>query len=251
LNFNQLVEHSQKQTSSKMSQHSKQQQIKRTKDCVIVKPIIYGNVAQHLGKKADETKTHKWTCYVRGLNANEDLSYIKKVVFELHESFTNPIREVLEGPWELSEEGWGEFEIKIRIHFQDTQEKPIVLSHLLCLYAKSTDPTFVANLKKAVVDERYEELIFVNPRPAFYNLLVSTFQQLTPDTDTTNEQPKRQKKNSYALSLQTLVENNAPRLDEKRDYDLLVRTYKALELKINDLNEQIGKKLEATSKLPL
>ena len=36
--------------------------------------------------------THKWICYLRGVN-NEDLSYLfKKVVFYLHSSFQNPVR---------------------------------------------------------------------------------------------------------------------------------------------------------------
>jgi hypothetical protein len=44
-----------------------------------------------MGKKG-ESYTHKWICYVRGVN-NEDLSYlIEKVVFNLHSSFTNPVR---------------------------------------------------------------------------------------------------------------------------------------------------------------
>lgn len=57
----------------------------------IVFPYIYGSLAFSMGKKG-ESYTHKWICYVRGVN-NEDLSYlIEKVVFTLHSSFTNPIR---------------------------------------------------------------------------------------------------------------------------------------------------------------
>ena len=58
----------------------------------ITKPIIYGSMSFWLGKKAEEKASHKWVCYVRGVN-NEDLSYfIKKVVFTLHPSFKIPIR---------------------------------------------------------------------------------------------------------------------------------------------------------------
>ena len=54
-------------------------------------PYIYGSLAFSMGKKGD-SYTHKWICYVRGVN-NEDLSYlIEKVVFTLHSSFTNPVR---------------------------------------------------------------------------------------------------------------------------------------------------------------
>ena len=57
----------------------------------VVFPYIYGSLAFSMGKKGD-SYTHKWICYVRGVN-NEDLSYlIEKVVFTLHSSFTNPVR---------------------------------------------------------------------------------------------------------------------------------------------------------------
>jgi hypothetical protein len=57
----------------------------------LVFPYIYGSLAFSLGKKGD-SYTHKWICYLRGVN-NEDLSYlIKKVVFVLHSSFQNPTR---------------------------------------------------------------------------------------------------------------------------------------------------------------
>ena len=48
-------------------------------------------MAFSMGKKS-ESYTHKWICYVRGLQ-NEDLSYlIEKVEFVLHSSFENPVR---------------------------------------------------------------------------------------------------------------------------------------------------------------
>lgn len=54
-------------------------------------PIIYGNSAVVL-KKPDTDHTHKWTVFVRGFN-NEDIStYVRKVVFKLHESFLQPNR---------------------------------------------------------------------------------------------------------------------------------------------------------------
>jgi len=73
--------------------------------------IVYGNISFWLGKKADTTASHKWICYVRGLD-NQDLgAIISKVVFVLHPSFTNNVREVNQHPFEIHEVGWGEFEI--------------------------------------------------------------------------------------------------------------------------------------------
>ena len=54
---------------------------------------------------------------MRGVT-NEDLSImIERVVFQLHPSFSNPLRVVESPPFELSECGWGEFEIAISIIF--------------------------------------------------------------------------------------------------------------------------------------
>ena len=74
------------------------------------------------------TQSHKWTIYVRGAT-NEDLSVVvKRVVFQLHSSFNNPTRVVETPPFELSESGWGEFEIVITLHFHnDVCDKPLNL----------------------------------------------------------------------------------------------------------------------------
>ena len=76
-------------------------------------PIVYGTISFYLGKKANDQNSHKWVCYVRGVN-NEDLSFvIDKVIFTLHPSFPNPIRIASNYPFEMVETGWGEFEISI------------------------------------------------------------------------------------------------------------------------------------------
>lgn len=57
----------------------------------ITKSIVYGSIATPI-KKPESDHTHKWTVYVKGA-FNDDISaYVKKVVFRLHESFTNPTR---------------------------------------------------------------------------------------------------------------------------------------------------------------
>jgi YEATS domain-containing protein 4 len=40
-----------------------------------------------------QSNPNRWSCYVRGLDNNEDISYyIKKVVFQLHPSFPEPVK---------------------------------------------------------------------------------------------------------------------------------------------------------------
>lgn len=78
----------------------------RVKGATLIKPIVYGNVAKHFGKKREEDgHTHNWTVYVKPYK-NEDMSaYIKKVHFKLHESYANQNRILTKPPFEISETG--------------------------------------------------------------------------------------------------------------------------------------------------
>ena len=97
---------------------------------VIVKPIVFGNIARYFGKKREEDgHTHQWTVYVKPY-ANEDMSaYVKKIHFKLHESYANPNRIITKPPYELTETGWGEFEIVIKIYFHDPNERPVSIKY--------------------------------------------------------------------------------------------------------------------------
>ena len=65
---------------------------------------------------------------------NKDLSHVvDKVVFKLHDSFEKPVRVVEAPPFELTETGWGEFEIGITVRLprplcEPTQSLPVPLS---------------------------------------------------------------------------------------------------------------------------
>ncbi|XP_020700760.1 transcription initiation factor TFIID subunit 14b-like isoform X3 [Dendrobium catenatum] len=144
-----------------------QGQSKRLKDVEISFPIVYGTISFWLGKKASEYNSHKWTVYVRGAT-NEDLSVIvKRVVFQLHPSFNNPTRIVESPPFELSESGWGEFEIAINIFFHnDVCDKQLDLYHQLKLYPEEDNGP--QSTKKPVVIETYDEIVFFEPSEAFF-----------------------------------------------------------------------------------
>ncbi|XWS62700.1 hypothetical protein CRYUN_Cryun06bG0033600 [Craigia yunnanensis] len=139
---------------------------KKLKDVEISVPIVYGNAAFWLGKKASEYQSHKWTVYVRGAT-NEDLSVVvKRAVFQLHSSFNNPTRVVESAPFEISESGWGEFEIVITLYFHsDVCEKPLNLFHHLKLYPE--DESGPMSTKKPVVVEFYDEIVFTEPSESF------------------------------------------------------------------------------------
>ncbi|KAF5738129.1 transcription initiation factor TFIID subunit 14b [Tripterygium wilfordii] len=139
---------------------------RRLKDAEVSVPIVYGTIAFYLGRKASESQSHKWTVYVRGAT-NEDLSVvIKRVVFQLHPSFNNFTRVVDSPPFELTECGWGEFEIAISLCFHaDVCDKQLDLYHHLKLYPE--DESGPQTTKKPVVVESYNEIVFPEPSENF------------------------------------------------------------------------------------
>eukprot|EP00668_Euglena_longa_P031284 GGOE01040459.1.p1 GENE.GGOE01040459.1~~GGOE01040459.1.p1 ORF type:complete len:264 (-),score=97.81 GGOE01040459.1:248-1006(-) len=156
---------------------------------VVAKKIVYGSVAVwRSNRRQEDQRTHKWTVYVRGPQ-NEDLSYfIRRVQFDLHPSFEESTKLVDNPPFEVTETGWGEFEIKIKIFFHEvSEERPLELTHYLKLHSTpfpqststahggSMRPSLLAqNVQKRVpvVAEKYDEVLFVEPVEAFYELLM-------------------------------------------------------------------------------
>ena len=130
----------------------------------VTKPVIVGSVAYWLGKRADESKSHEWTIHVRTLDADEDPGlWIKKVVFHLHPTLVPPTRVVETPPFEVTDQGWGEFEVQIEIYFHDASDKPLPLTHLLKLYPDGDQAPSAA---RPVVSERYDECVFNAPSAA-------------------------------------------------------------------------------------
>ncbi|CAL8143787.1 unnamed protein product [Orchesella dallaii] len=148
----------------------------RLKGVRVVKPIIVGNVAKYFGKREEDGHTHQWTVFLRPY-LNEDYSaFIKKVHFKLHDSYPNPNRIVTKPPFEITETGWGEFEIVIKIYFVDTVERPVTIYHLLRLFETSKDPTAPPIVKKHISSEVYDEIVFMEPT----KLLMDVLQSIKP-----------------------------------------------------------------------
>ena len=58
-----------------------------------------------------------------------------------HSDFNNPTRVVDTAPFHVSELGWGEFEVAIKIFFHEGPEQPIELRHTLALFPKTGEPS--------------------------------------------------------------------------------------------------------------
>ncbi|XP_053294595.1 YEATS domain-containing protein 2 [Pleuronectes platessa] len=102
------------------------------------KTIVVGNVSKYIppDKREDnDQSTHKWMVYVRGSRREPSIDhFVKKVWFFLHPSYKpNDLVEVSEPPFHLTRRGWGEFPVRIQIHFNDPRNKRIDIIHQLKL----------------------------------------------------------------------------------------------------------------------
>ncbi|PVG03667.1 yeats-domain-containing protein [Serendipita vermifera] len=171
----------------------------RQRGIQIFRPIIYGNSAKMLTPeektaiRCPPDHTHQWTVALRSaasqptngqeeggvVGGKDDLShFIKRVTFKLHESFANPSRVVDKPPFEVTETGWGEFEIQIRVAFStESGEKPITLFHVLKLHAwpivkaHTEDPHLP--LPPPIQCWQYDEIVFNDPYENFLNILTN------------------------------------------------------------------------------
>ncbi|KAM9322687.1 YEATS domain-containing protein 2 isoform 2-T2 [Pholidichthys leucotaenia] len=102
------------------------------------KTVVVGNVSKYIPpdkREENDQSTHKWMVYVRGSRREPSIDhFVKKVWFFLHPSYKpNDLVEVSEPPFHLTRRGWGEFPVRIQIHFKDLRNKRIDIIHNLKL----------------------------------------------------------------------------------------------------------------------
>ncbi|GAM82744.1 hypothetical protein ANO11243_007300 [Dothideomycetidae sp. 11243] len=96
---------------------------KRVKNTRISRPFIIGSEAWNLDAATTSAgvpdgHTKGWKVYVRPLPGGADLTtWLKKVQFKLHHTYNDASRTVEAPPFEVSETGYGEFEIELRLYF--------------------------------------------------------------------------------------------------------------------------------------
>uniref|UniRef100_A0A3B0NEK0 YEATS family, putative n=2 Tax=Theileria annulata TaxID=5874 RepID=A0A3B0NEK0_THEAN len=151
----------------------------RLKGIKIGKRIVVGTYAFPLNpseKKRYGSMTHRWVCILRSLDDENMAHYVKRVQFDLDPSFLNPKRVFTSIPYEVTEVGWGEFYIGVKIFFVDESLEPVTLQHLLRL--NSGDGS---NVITTAVNETFDEIIFNEPHEWFYDTLIrSSCDKLPP-----------------------------------------------------------------------
>ncbi|EOD09192.1 hypothetical protein EMIHUDRAFT_105587 [Emiliania huxleyi CCMP1516] len=117
------------------------------------RPIVVGSCAYWRGKEAEESKSHEWTVYVRAASPDEDPGlFIKRVVFQLHPTITPSTRTVEAPPFEVTEQGWGEFEV-----YYHGGERAVDFSHLLKLYPEAEELR-AASRRRIEMEEEIRQL---------------------------------------------------------------------------------------------
>ncbi|KAM0685666.1 YEATS domain-containing protein 4 [Conglomerata obtusa] len=129
----------------------------RIENCNLTRTLLIGSHSRRIASFEDSA-THAWTCYVRS-PFNTPMDYIQNITFKLHDTFKDPVI-IKEYPFEIQNQGWGEFTINIKITFVDPNERPINTTHYLVLHEG-----------EEVVSERYEEIVFRNVGKVLYKLL--------------------------------------------------------------------------------
>ncbi|CAK9782393.1 hypothetical protein CC85DRAFT_279817 [Cutaneotrichosporon oleaginosum] len=138
----------------------------RVRGIQVHRPIIYGSQARLLTDEeralAPPGHTHRWTVFLTSAatpvptktgqsstdvapvemdkdylpGGADDMTYmIKRVVFRLHETYPNPNRMCEKPPYKVTETGWGEFTVNIKVTFvPEASEKALSLQHPIKLH---------------------------------------------------------------------------------------------------------------------
>ena len=155
--------------------------------------MVLGHSAQWRKKPTVEGYTHDWTILVRGEDGQSISHFVEKVVFFLHESFAKPKRGknslkfsrkcvcvceittvltdfsvfpavVKEPPYQVSESGYGSFNLPVEVYFRNKDEPKKVRFEYDLLLPNLNDPP--------INQIRSECLTFQNPSEEFRQKLL-------------------------------------------------------------------------------
>ncbi|KAF2634510.1 yeats-domain-containing protein [Massarina eburnea CBS 473.64] len=153
----------------------------------ISRNIIIGSEAWNLPpighpdrpKGVPEDHTKRWTVYVRQPDGDPALtSWLNKVQFKIFNTYENPLRTCENPPFEVTETGWGGFNIDIRLHFQPfSGEKAQYRQHFLQLEKYGSEDLQAHQEKSGCVRSEFMEVVqFNEPTEALYEALTSESQ---------------------------------------------------------------------------
>ena len=212
--------------------------------------IVYGSIAIPLplddSKKPPNTAkdhTHQWTVYVRGVDGADITYMIKKVQFKLHETYSQSLRTIeAPNPFEVTETGWGEFEVTIKLFFTpESNEKPQSCYHQLKLHPYGDDAEGVRERREPVISQQYEEIVFNEPSEAFYDILTSgpPQQHARGKGASKISKPKKGSERTAEIPQTETPDNPYSLRTELKELDRLKEAQKQVEVLLSETNAKL------------
>ncbi|KAK3117969.1 NuA4 histone H4 acetyltransferase complex and the SWR1 complex subunit [Teratosphaeriaceae sp. CCFEE 6253] len=153
---------------------------KRVRNTQLRRHFLIGNEAHVLPHPSftdppPDGHTKGWKVYVRPLPNGPDMTtWLKKVQFKLHHTYTDASRTIeAPGPFEVSETGYGEFGVEIRLYFApESGEKAVYREHYLVLAPYGSEEQKARQQREnVVVAERLETIEFNEPTQEFFKAM--------------------------------------------------------------------------------
>ncbi|XP_058791581.1 uncharacterized protein LOC131664471 [Phymastichus coffea] len=141
--------------------------------------IVVGNYSKWIPphNREQNDATHKWTLYVIDSQKSDLGNFVSKVRFFLHPSYQpNDVIELTSSPFHLSRLGWGEFPVRVQLHFKNNRNKPVDIIHNLTL------------------DRTYTGILTIGSETVVDIWLITT-DRFVPFVDDTNNENKNNKLN--------------------------------------------------------
>ncbi|TIA87191.1 hypothetical protein E3P99_03334 [Wallemia hederae] len=213
---------------------------KRVRGIQIARPIVIGNTARAITAQEreddpniPETHTHRWTISVRsaspqlpdsafdeGCEGVDDGSlsvWLRRVQIRLHDTYKDNNRTIDRAPFVVSETGWGEFEVVLRLHFAaEAGERPLVLHHMLKLHPWNVTRSIGRDdgLPPTVHSWQYDEIAFTDPHESFYTLLTNNPPPPLPDSGPYSKQEMQAETNKLNKTKRVTVQETSRLRDE-------------------------------------
>ncbi|KAF2492566.1 yeats-domain-containing protein [Lophium mytilinum] len=157
---------------------------KRVKERRVSRNIIIGSEATDLPPVGDpkrdpsipEQHTKRWSIYIRHPEGQPDMrTWLNKVTFKIHPDYSPSLRAYENPPYEITETGWGGFQVDIRLFFQPvSNEKPQYRNHFLQLEPYGDEAAKEKQKREGFVRSELLEVVeFNEPLEAFYQVLTS------------------------------------------------------------------------------
>lgn len=145
------------------------------------------------------------TDYHRHVGGKDDVShFIRRVQFKLHESFPSPLRTVDKPPFQVTETGWGEFEIIVKIWWvAEASEKFLQTQHYLKLHPWPNMP--LPDGPPVVAEPAAAQLTDGEASATATTTTTTADQQTNADAATTQEPPQSEKADEPAAESEDTI----------------------------------------------